>query len=148
MGDQESAQNAAADRVKLPAIFLIIVGVLNIFGALYFVFNGALILANPEMIKKNMQEINKQFNLPDQDIGAGQGIFYLALGAFGILAAAITILGGVRMISLKSYALAVTGSVLAVIPCLSAMGCCCIGEGVGIWSLVVLMNADVKAAFR
>jgi hypothetical protein len=33
-----------------------------------------------------------------------------------------------------------------MIPCFT--GCCCIpGLAVGIWSLVVLMNRDVKAAF-
>jgi hypothetical protein len=52
------------------------------------------------------------------------------------------------MVSLKSYGLAMTGSILAAIPCLSAMGCCGIGEAVGIWSLIVLMSADVKSAFR
>jgi hypothetical protein len=149
-GDPEGSRDAVADRVKLPAIFLIIVGVLNIFGALYFVVDGALIFANPDMVKKNMEEMNKAFNLPNQEVGvgAGAGIFYLALGVVALLAAALTILGGARMVALKSHGLAVTASVVAAIPCLSSMGCCCFGEAVGIWCLIVLMNADVRAAFR
>jgi hypothetical protein len=28
------------------------------------------------------------------------------------------------------------------------MGCCGLGEATGIWSFVVLMNADVRSVFR
>src|ERR1700730_3544196 len=50
IGGQEFAQNGAAEKVKLPAIFLIIVGVLNLLGGGYIVFNGALSLLNPEAV--------------------------------------------------------------------------------------------------
>jgi hypothetical protein len=76
------------------------------------------------------------------------GIIYFVLCVFSLLAAAITIFGGMRMLKLTSYGLAVFASVLAAIPCISPMGCCGIGEGAGIWSFVVLMNADVRSAFR
>jgi len=53
-----------------------------------------------------------------------------------------------RLLSFKSYGLAIFASVLAVIPSVSPMDCCGVGEGVGIWSLIVLMSADVRSAFR
>jgi hypothetical protein len=65
-----------------------------------------------------------------------------------LIAAMITVFGGMRMLSLKSYGLAVFASACAAIPCVSPMGCCGIGEGIGIWSFVVLMNADVRSVFR
>ena len=70
------------------------------------------------------------------------------VGVFWLILSLITIFGGVRMMSLRSYGLAVAGAVIAVIPCVSPSGCCLLGEIAGIWALIVLMNADVRAAFR
>ena len=36
---------------------------------------------------------------------------------------------------------------MAAIPCLSFLACCLIGEGVGIWALVVLFTPEVKRSF-
>jgi hypothetical protein len=60
----------------------------------------------------------------------------------------LVILGGVRMLSLKSYGLAFLASVTAAVPCVSLIACCGVGEIVGIWALVVLLQPDVRAAFR
>ncbi len=49
------------------------------------------------------------------------------------------------MISLRWYPLAIAGSVLATIPMVSP--CCLLGLPFGIWSLVVLLQPDVKSAF-
>lgn len=66
--------------------------------------------------------------------------------AVAILAANIAIvLGAVKMIKQKAWGLALTASILAVIPCISP--CCVIGIPFGIWAIVVLINADVKASF-
>jgi hypothetical protein len=144
--DAYPAAKSPLDRVRLPAIFLIIVGVLNVPGAFFWAFTGANGIWNAE----SNEEIATQFNLPKTDPGQAKvaGIFYFGLCILSLIAAAITILGGVRMLKLKSYALAVMASALAVIPCISPMGCCGIGEGIGIWSFVVLMSADVRSAFR
>jgi hypothetical protein len=41
--------------------------------------------------------------------------------------------------------MAMTAAILAIVPC----SCCCIlNMPFGIWSLVVLLNEQVKAAFR
>ena len=52
------------------------------------------------------------------------------------------------MLSLRAYGLAVAASVITAIPCISCSACCGLGEGIGIWALVVLLNNDVRAAFR
>jgi phage FluMu protein Com len=59
---------------------------------------------------------------------------------------ALLILSGHRMRNLQSYRFAVGASVLAMIPCISP--CCALGLPVGIWSLTVLWNEEVKRAFR
>jgi hypothetical protein len=138
-------------RVQAPAICLIVIGILNIFWALYMVVNGfAWVFASDTLIQsqqKMFPGIHDKAETKEQQ--QMQGIlvsFPLALFAF--LASVLPIAGGLRMLSLKSYGLAVTGAVAAMIPCLSAMACCGIGEGIGVWALVVLLNPDVKSAFQ
>jgi hypothetical protein len=63
----------------------------------------------------------------------------------GIVVNAVIIFGAMKMKSLEGYTLAMTAAILAIVPC----SCCCIlNMPFGIWSLVVLLNQDVKAAFR
>ena len=65
-----------------------------------------------------------------------------------LLGVILSLLGGMRMLALRSYGLCIAGAVSAAIPCVSCSGCCGFGEIVGIWALVVLLNADIKAAFQ
>ncbi|MCA9147446.1 MAG: hypothetical protein KDB05_31930 [Planctomycetales bacterium] len=57
----------------------------------------------------------------------------------------IVIFGATRMKQLKNYPLAIAASILAMLPC---SACCILGLPVGIWSLVVLCNRDIRDAFR
>jgi hypothetical protein len=102
-------------------------------------------MAEPQ--KQQIREMQKQGWTLEEVRRLVTGI-YVGLGGLVFLAAIITILGSVQMMRLKSYGLAVTGAILAAIPGPSLLGCCCVGAIVGIWALVVLMNSDVKAAFR
>ncbi len=53
------------------------------------------------------------------------------------------ILGGSMMLMARMRWLAITGSILAMLP-----NCCCLlGLPFGIWSLIVLMRQDVANAF-
>ena len=53
--------------------------------------------------------------------------------------------GGLKMKQLESWGLALTASILAIIPCNM---CCMFSIAIGIWSLIVLNDPSVKAAFR
>ncbi len=64
----------------------------------------------------------------------------------GLLVALFIIYAALKMKDLKQWNLAVVASILAMLPCISP--CCIIGLPIGIWSLVVLMRPDVKAAFK
>jgi hypothetical protein len=65
-------------------------------------------------------------------------------GALGMVGNILVLLAGLWMRQLKSYAICMTGSIFAII----MNGCCCIGLPLGIWSLVVLANRDVKRGFE
>jgi len=72
---------------------------------------------------------------------------FTAWSAMGVAFGVLSFLGGLWMRRLRGYPLALTGSILVAIPCLSPLSFCLMGEGVGIWCLVVLLSGDVKAAF-
>jgi hypothetical protein len=58
----------------------------------------------------------------------------------------VTLLGAVQMLRLRMYWLAVLGSLLALNPL--NCPCCLIEVPFALWALVVLLSADVRAAFR
>lgn len=157
-----ASYQAIRNKVSLPGIFLIVVGVLNIVAAAAEVGLGLWIRQLPDAqieeflaeMEKNSPEATKQLRDKIKEIGslelakeavARQQYIYAA-GHTAL--ALLTIFGGLSMIRLRGYGLAVTGSIVAAIPCISPMGCCLIGEVVGIWALVVLFNSDVNAAFK
>jgi hypothetical protein len=143
-------------RVQGPAIGLIIVGVINLLLGLLAGGVGAVYAAMPQDMLE--QEVAKQNPAALQQLKqSGMSIrdivnFYVYGGfsgaALGLVTAVLAIVAGVRMLSLKSYGFSVFTSVLLAIPIISCSGCCGLGEGIGIWALVVLMNEEVKAAFR
>jgi predicted Zn finger-like uncharacterized protein len=63
----------------------------------------------------------------------------------GILIGAVITAGGTKMKRLENYGLAMTASILAMIPC---TGCCLLTLPFGIWSLVVINRPEVRDAFH
>lgn len=101
-------------------------------------------------------------NLLFQMLGVGAGMFGrgggnerfvqlmgstigVVLTILGLILYAVAIAGALKMKNLQSHGFAITSAVLVMLPC----SCCCFaGLPVGIWALVVLMNQEVKSAFR
>jgi hypothetical protein len=77
-----------------------------------------------------------------------------ALTVYGIFSgvllvpALVVIVGGIRMLQLRSFGICVLASLLAAVPVLSPTCCCGVGAIVGLWSIVVLMAPAVRLAFR
>jgi hypothetical protein len=148
--------DAVRGRVMAPAIILIIVNVLNLLIGLASAGNGAYIAAQgPDELRRKTLEGLKVF-APDMRAGMEnqdkQTMYYTAVaeylggGIVWLLLSIVALIGAIRMISLRNYGLAMTSAVLTVIPCVTP--CCLLGQGAGIWALIVLMNNDVRAAFR
>jgi hypothetical protein len=155
-------------RVQAPAIALIVVAILNLLLVVFQVGRTILVaITSPQELVKERDEMLKQAEegklLPkgfldsykQQQQGQSAESFKnqsLAVGAIvsalWALTALLPLLGGIRMLSMRSYGLCIVGAISTAIPCLSCSGCCCLGEIIGIWALVVLASPEVRAAFH
>lgn len=130
----------AAAKVKGPAIGLIVAAGLGLAAELLTIAMAGIQIA--------------------ASVGVGNAAFdgpqlMLALqGAFAIIDVLILV-GALKMMRLESYGLAMTASILAMIP--HTCGGCCLAFGLpqwflglafGIWSVVVLSDAHVRNAFQ
>ena len=68
----------------------------------------------------------------------------LAFPVCGVFWGAAVLAAGISMFYLRWYAVALTGSIIAILP---ASPCCIFGVPVGIWALIVLNREDVKILF-
>jgi hypothetical protein len=128
---------AAAARVKGPAITLIVITALGILGQIISMVAN---LAGMRSMPQNLPpEAERWVGLMSGGLGVVATILTLAVGG-------LIIFGAMKMMALENYGLAMAAAIVAMIPCLSP--CCCLGLPAGIWAIVVLSNAEVKAAFR
>ncbi|HEY4329919.1 MAG TPA: hypothetical protein VGN88_09295 [Phycisphaerae bacterium] len=119
------------EMVKLPSIFLMVVGGLYLLWIVYLILSTLLGFA----------------------IGGRQNMGGMAFSGIGLVINIIislalsgtVIYGAMQMKNLKNYNMAMAAAIVAMLPC---SYCCCLGLGAGIWSLVVLMKPEVKAAFN
>jgi hypothetical protein len=158
----------ARDRVRLPAIFLIVIGVMNLLFSL-LPGGGAIGVAmmsadnlhqmvvnqyktmekdNPQspLFGNMVKELNKQ---DPQAFKTSAVVQYGLLGGAEFIGALVVIIGGMRMLQMRSYGLCILASIVASVPCVSPT-CCCFGISgiVGLWSIIVLLSTNVRMAFR
>lgn len=147
----------ARQRVQAPAIALMVTGIVNLLGVAWITFNvGSVTLISADRLHEQLLDMYKQFpeiqaeltKKPADELKSQIMLTGWGLAALGLLSSALIIGGGIRMLSLKSYSLGVCGAIFAALPCVSGVACCGVGEIVGIWALIVLLNAEVRAAFR
>jgi hypothetical protein len=137
----------AEQKVAGPAIALIVTAIIGIltqfFRLILSVFNVGMLsgLRNiqPPEGAEGFESFISLFT------GAMIGLTIISV-IIALIASVIMIIAGIRMKKLQSWGLAVTASILAMLPCLGP--CCCIGLPIGIWALVVLMKPEVKTAFQ
>ena len=121
------------DQVNGPAIGLIVVAILGFLlqlaSLIFRVFFSALAARQTE---------------------AWPAMFSGSLGiitsVIGIFVSGLILLGGIKMKNLENHGLAMTASIIAMIPCISP--CCLIGLPIGIWAVVILSKPEVKNAFH
>ena len=120
-----------------PAVGLLITGIL---GLLLTIASIVMAFGPPPPVDPNappfMQEFLKGSNGPAA--AAIQGIF--------VFVNIFIIFGAAQMLRQKMRGVGIAAAVVAM---LNIGNCCCVlGLPVGIWSLVILMQEDVKAAFN
>jgi hypothetical protein len=134
----------AKERVKAPAIALLVVGGLYVLGGLGCCGNGILTLNMMSGSPPTMKGVSKEFQ-ESYETGAKMGApVHIGSGIFALIASGVMIFGALQMMKLKSYGLAMTTAVLAMLPC---NPCCIAGLPIGIWALIVLMKPEIKSAF-
>jgi hypothetical protein len=157
----------ARERVKLPAVFLIIVGVFNLLvglvagGAVAIIgsmpaeqLHGKLLKMYEDVEKQNPNHpiigpaVKELRNQDPQSFKNSAMIQYGLVSGGWLIAALVVIFGGIRMFQLRSYGICILASIVAAVPCISVTSCCCLGEVIGIWSIVVLLSPHVRMAFR
>jgi hypothetical protein len=130
-------RQAAAEKVTIPAIFMMILGALGFLLAIAnaaFVFSGA---ADDEPNPFGPDDPNMK---NDPSYIAGQVIATVVTIGWGLL----VFFGGLQMKKLSSRGFVMFSSILVMLPC---NWCCVIGIAIGIWALVVLNDDDVKRSF-
>jgi hypothetical protein len=137
-----AGREAAMARVKLPAIFLMILAPLGM----------ALFAVDGYFRVMNLQSGEIIAPLGDKDApGVKEGYYAgqyggLAVDFLGFFLQILVIFGAYHMMSLQNRTLAFSASVISCIPCLTA--CCVLGIPFGIWALVVINDSAVKQHFR
>ncbi|UCG59099.1 MAG: protein kinase, partial [Phycisphaerales bacterium] len=120
----DTAAEAVRGRLRVPAIGLIISGIVNILAL-------ALVVV--------------LWLMPEQVQTPGRpGVLVVAVQATATIVGVVIILGGWHMIRLRSHGWAVAGSVLALLPLSAGF---LLGIPMGIWALVLLNRPEVQRAF-
>ena len=132
----------ARRQVNGPAIGLIAAGVVNLLPCVVLLF-GFLLLIPPRAVMAGPGPV-VAIAAPAVVAPGGMELVVIAtIMGLNMPAGIVMLIGGIKMKKLESYGLAMTASILAMIPGMS----CILALPFGIWSLVVLLRPEVKAAF-
>jgi hypothetical protein len=146
----------ARAKTRPPAIALLILGIWGLGFSMLSLLNDLFardatdirdfrIDEVPEPVRGMIERIIELSNRYGQH---GQ-IVNVFLSFVQIAALALVIFAAIRMLQLRTWTLAVVASILAMFPCCISCICSCgLAIPIGIWALIVLFDAQVKAAFR
>ncbi len=148
---------AAREHVLLPGIFLLAMAVLNVLWSFGFFGYGFIAMnTTPEAFEQAMKQQNPAQAEEMRKLGwePANVLRNVQFGSFGggilvVVLSLLCVIGAIRMLMLRSYGLALFTAVVTAVPCVSPMACpCLLGMGIGVWAMVVLLNPDVRSAFR
>lgn len=138
-------------QVSGPAIGLIVAGVINLLpimlSGLGIVLAPLFVAGGPasSSVGPAVAAATPSVHVSSVLVGPGimELVIILLIFALNLPVGVVQVIGGLRMRQLETYGLAMTASILAVLPSVS----CVLGLPIGIWALVVLFRPEVKAAF-
>ena len=135
------SREAALQELRAPAIALKVTAILGLamvfFALLFHVLTAMGVDIGIQGFKD--PQIREMFSKMNGVMGVISDFINAAVGV-------LILVGASKMQSLQNYSLAVTASVLAMLPCISP--CCLLGLPFGIWALVVLNRPEVKSQFN
>ncbi len=136
------------ERLKVPAILLVILGVL---GLLFTVIGPFLKASMMDTMLQVFEKMNVPLNADQRSQmvaakTAGLGLSDIFSLALGLAVNTVILVGGLKMMKLQSWGLALASAILVMLPCGSC--CCLIGLPIGIWAIIQLNKPEVKSAFR
>jgi hypothetical protein len=127
-----------SDQIRGPAIFLLVLAILDILASLAgigFVALGQTLPMFSHMPPESF-ELHQKFSM----------LFSLPAYIIGIVIAVVRLIGSLKMMKLRSHGFAMTTAILTLLPCGAC--CCLVNLAAGIWALVVLAKPEVKSAFQ
>ena len=125
-------------KVQAPAIALIVCGGLSFIASIYGAVNALVSQVPP--IPPDAPELVAQI------LKGTVGPMAAAIQTVFILVGLFILFGGIQMLRLKTWAVALAATIVSM---LNFGSCCClIGMPIGIWALVILLMGDVKRAFE
>lgn len=151
-----SVDASIIQKVKPPAIGLLVVGIINVLQSLFSLVMSVIMMAGlnqagdqqqQEQIKQlKEQGVDENFIQMFEMMMSVQGPLGLVLNGVTLVVGVFIALGAMKMMKGQSYGMSLAAAIVAMIPCLSS--CCIVGLPIGIWAIVVLSSVDVKQAFR
>jgi hypothetical protein len=138
MGALPVNARAAEDLVNGPAVGLIVTAVLG------FLLQVASIIMN--LAGASIMSMQHAGGPQAPWATMFSGTVAIISSVIAIIVGAVVLFAALKMKKLENYGLAMAGSIIAAIPCISP--CCLLGLPIGIWAIVVLMKPEVKSAFH
>jgi hypothetical protein len=128
----------AKDRLRHPAMGLILVGVVNLVSSLLLILGT---LAN--LAKGPTRQLPED---PARLLGYQTWIVTSTISALiSLIVSPLIIYGALQMLGARKYSMAKLAAILSLIPCTSL--CCLLGIPAGIWALITINKPDVRAMF-
>ncbi len=134
----------AREALNVPSLLFMVFGGISVLYAIFALLSSVLqgdtsaqlqpLLDNPDLPPAAKKLVATM---------VGPGAKMINLLSMGL--AAFIAYAGFQMRNLKSYGVAVAGSIVMMLPCGSC--CCFITMPIGIWALVTLMKPEIKNAF-
>jgi hypothetical protein len=148
---RRNLRESVRTRVMIPGIILIVIGFVSLIFSAFTLYQ---ITSDPEGTLKPGYDMMEKFYKdqpqalpPFEEFVKQYTPFYIAMYGAMVVGSLLILVGGIQMARLRGYGLALTGSITASLG-LCTGGCLCVSLPFGIWAVIVLMNGNVKAAFR
>jgi hypothetical protein len=128
-------RKAALDKVRVPAMGLMISAILSVIFIIIEMFGrGAMLRAFTNYI----QQMGGDTASVQQMQNASAGPFAICTNLFQLIISVLIFVGATRMLKLRSYEFSFAAAIMSVVPCITS--CCAwpLGLIFGIWAMAVL----------